>query len=190
MGSNRLVHSEQTSFHRSRAGRRSQHLRRQFWALQAHAPDHGWQAIPVDDRTWLGMLVGESGEWWALYYSGLETRINGKRDMADRAQMLRSHFYGMAGVPVPPHAVPQNPVITVLRANQLQWRGTAGAVAYDIERSPFRTGPWSVVCRACVDDSNNATRLTLTPSSPWYRLVAVNADGVRGEPSAAERLKP
>jgi hypothetical protein len=76
------------------------------------------------------MLLGESGEWWALCYTGRETRINGKQDMSGPAQILRAHFYAMAGVPIPPHAVPQPPLITSITGQGLLWRGTSDAVRY------------------------------------------------------------
>ena len=161
-----------------------------FWALQAHAIDHGWQAVPADDRTWTGMLVGESGEWWALYYTGRETRINGKQDMAARAQLLRSHFYAMAHVPLPAHAVPPQPRITSLNGQSLSWRGSAGAERYTVERSAAAAGPWEMLRNHSGDDDECRWTSNKLVSGFWYRVTAVNADGRVSEASPPERLTP
>jgi mannan endo-1,4-beta-mannosidase len=127
---------------------------------------------------------GESGEWWALYYPGVKTLVNTAEDMADRAQRLRAHAYAMAGEPVPRHATPPAPVITVSVLGLVGWRGSAGAVRYSIERSDSRATTWKTVCDRCATDSDD----------PWidphpmlfgarYRITAWNTDGVASPPS-------
>ena len=155
-----------------------------FWALMAHSPEGGWQDIPADAQGWLNMLVGESGEWWALYYSGRETRINSKGDMARRAQMLRSHFYAMQGREVPVHAIPPAPEISDPGSRHFQWRGSAGAVAYSLEWAPVAGGPWDLVCEACLSDTSENYATLSKFKGKWIRILAVNADGIAGEPSA------
>jgi mannan endo-1,4-beta-mannosidase len=159
-----------------------------FWALQAHAPDHGWQPIPVDDRSWKAMLVGESGEWWAMYYTGSETRINGSKDMAARAQILRSHFYAMAEVPVPSHHPSPPPAITLAEHGVLAWRGSAGSVAYDIERGDTQNGPWQKICKRCVNDSQG-TWTVPAPDAGWYRMTAYNLDGIPSSPAQPREMR-
>jgi mannan endo-1,4-beta-mannosidase len=155
-----------------------------FWALLSHAPDHGWQQIPVDAQGWPSMLFGESGEWWALYYTGHETRINGKADMAARAQVLRSHFYAMQDRPAPAHQVPPPPEVTHVDAQGLSWRGSAGATAYSVEVSPTRDGPWRRICDGCLDDEAGHWTHDFTPSAHWVRMFALNADLSRSEASS------
>lgn len=159
-----------------------------WWALQAHAPDHGWQAIPIDeDKTPFTLEHGESGEWWALYYTGRTTLVSTKADMAERAQQLRAHAYVMAGDPTPPHALTPAPEITS-DAGKLYWRGAAGAATYSIERAPNASGPWTTVCDRCVTDESDGWA---DPSAPKggavYRITGYNVDGVRGASSPPGR---
>jgi len=159
-----------------------------YWALQAHNVDFGWQPIPDNILNVAHDKAGESGQWWALYYGGINTLINSKEDMAARAELLRSHAYRMAGMAVPPHDIPPAPVITTTGFGALGWRGSAGAVNYTIERKDSDTAPWHVVCDKCATDSD----------APWfdpkpgaglffgakYRVTAWNADGKPSAPSA------
>ncbi len=157
-----------------------------FWALQAHAENFGWQAIPANVSNPSYARKGESGQWWALYYGGLDTMINTSDDMRARAQQLRSHAYAMAGIPVPSHQVPPAPVITTLGLGFIGWRGSAGAVSYSVQRQIGESGSWETICDKCATDAD----------SPWpdpkpamlfgarYRVIAYNADGVPSAPSA------
>ncbi|MGA2419768.1 MAG: hypothetical protein ABSG69_06755, partial [Candidatus Acidiferrum sp.] len=164
-----------------------------FWALQGHLDNFGFQPIPADAKNPAFAEHGESGEWWALYYPGVRTLVNSAEDMAARAQQLRIHAYAMSGIPVPKHAIPPAPVITsVILGGMVAWRGSAGAVHYSIERQesapPSATPPappqWQLVCDKCATDADD----------PWidthpgflnvhYRVTAWNADDVPSAPS-------
>ena len=159
-----------------------------FWALQAHANEFGWQPIPANVPNKEYSLRSESGQWWALYYGGINTLIMTKEDMAARAELLRTHAFEMAGGPVPPHAIPPVPVVTTKGLGLVGWRGSAGAVSYSIERQASPGAPWESICDKCATDSD----------TPWidpkpgpgifttqYRVIAYNADGKPSEPSAA-----
>src|SRR5205085_764138 len=74
-----------------------------FWALQAHADGQGWMPIPADTSDPQVARTGESGQWWAMYYTGVSTLVMSAADMAARAQAIRRHDYAMAGGRVPPH---------------------------------------------------------------------------------------
>jgi hypothetical protein len=157
-----------------------------YWALQAHAENFGWQPIPANVSNAVYAQKGESGQWWALYYGGLNTLVNTREDMAARAQQLRNHAYAMAGIPVPPHMVPPPPVIVTAGLGLVGWRGSAGAVSYSVERQAGESAPWETICDRCATDSD----------APWpdpkppmmlgvrYRVTAYNADGTPGAPSA------
>ena len=158
-----------------------------FWALQAHVDNYGWQPLPVNVANAEYSKVSESGQWWALYYGGITTLIHSKADMAARAELLRSHAFAMAGVPVPPHAIPPAPVVTTQGLGLITWRGSAGAVSYSIERKASDASPWETICDKCATDEN----------LPWidpkpaqglfgikYRVTAYNADGKPSAPSA------
>jgi mannan endo-1,4-beta-mannosidase len=156
-----------------------------FWALQGHLDNFGFQLIPADVSSPAYAEHGESGQWWALYYPGVKTLVNSAEDMASRAQQLRAHAYAMAGVPVPKHMAPPPPVITsVVFGGLIAWRGSAGAVRYSIERMDAGATEWRTICDRCATDAED----------PWpdphgvlagvhYRVTAYNADGVASAPS-------
>jgi len=158
-----------------------------YWALQAHNDKFGWQPIPANVPSKEYSLRGGSGQWWALYYGGIDTAVMTKDDMAARAEMRRTYAFDMAGVAVPPHAIPPAPVITVKGLGVIAWRGSTGAVKYTVERQDSESAPWKIICDQCATDSD----------SPWvdpkpgpglfgtrYRVTAYNADGRASEPSA------
>lgn len=159
-----------------------------FWALQAHLDNFGFQPIPADTNNASFAENGESGQWWALYYPGIKTMVNTAADMAARAQQLRAHAYAMSGMPVPRHAIPPAPVITsTVIGGLIAWRGSAGATRYSIERLDPKTKEWTTICDKCATDGDD----------PWvdphpallgvkYRVTPWNADDVAG-PSSQPR---
>lgn len=157
-----------------------------YWALQAHNVEFGWQPIPSDVPNKAYDIRAESGQWWALYYGGIQTLVMTKADMATRAELLRTHAFEMAGLAEPPHAIPPAPIITLLGSGSVSWRGCAGAVKYVIEREDSASGPWQVVDSNATDtdspwvDPNPPTGLT----GGIYRVTAYNADGKASAPSA------
>jgi mannan endo-1,4-beta-mannosidase len=154
-----------------------------FWALEAHADGHGWRPIPADVTDPAAAATVESGEWWALYYPGRRTLVTTAPDMAARAEAIRRHDYAMAGLPLPPHALPPAPAITSVAGGRLYWRGSAGAAAYSIERAPLARGPWTTVCSRCVTDDSNG----YAAAKGWYRVVPYNVDGRQGAASSPRR---
>jgi hypothetical protein len=158
-----------------------------FWALQAHVDKFGWQPIPANVPNKDYSLHSESGQWWALYYGGISTLIMSKEDMAARAELLRTHAFEMAGLPVPAHAIPPAPVVTTKGLGLIAWRGSAGAVSYSIERQAAPGAPWETICDKCATDADTPW-IDPKPSPSLfgvrYRVTAYNADGKAGAPSA------
>jgi len=165
-----------------------------FWALQSHNDGHGWMPIPADTTDPTTARYLESGQWWALYYTGIQTMVNTARDMAARAQVLRSHSYAMSGARVPAHAIPPAPAVTSVVYGptsfigrvgaRIYWQGSAGARNYTVQRATNAGGPWRTVCKRCVTDLHNGY-VDVSPSAKggWYRVIPYNLDGKRGPAS-------
>jgi mannan endo-1,4-beta-mannosidase len=162
-----------------------------YWALQAHADKFGWQPISAPSNSASYAKWGETGQWWSLFYGGVNTLVNSAADMQARAELLRTHAYAMAGMAVPPHPIPASPVITFKGIGILGWHGSAGAVVYSVQRRSGDSPQWVTVCDRCATDAD----------SPWvdekaanisfaaifgtkYRVIAYNADGKPSDPSA------
>lgn len=109
--------------------------------------------------------------------------------MRASVQLLRAHAYKMSDTSVPANSIPGIPVINaVIKGdpnNVLEWRGTAVAVSYTIERSTLGVnGPWTVICEKCATDNSTPWMDTTSPAGAvWYRVTAYNLSGVAGSPS-------
>jgi hypothetical protein len=156
-----------------------------FWALQAHRRGHGWMPIPADTSDRAAAARIETGQWWALYYTGIRTLVNSAADMAARAQIIRAHNYAMVGRRVPRQALPPRPTITGV-APRIYWQGSAGAARYSIEIAPTARGPWGTLCSRCITDAGNGYR---AGRAGWYRVIPYNLAGRRGRPSAPRRVR-
>jgi mannan endo-1,4-beta-mannosidase len=172
-----------------------------FWALQAHNDGHGWMPIPADTPDPTTARSGESGHWWALYYTGIQTLVTSAPDMAARAQVLRSHNYAMDGVPTPRHAISPATIVTsadygptsfVGRVGvRVYWQGSAGARNYTVQRASAATGPWATVCRRCAADLDDGyVDLSSSAKGSWYRVVPYNLNGRAGGASQAMKASP
>jgi hypothetical protein len=158
-----------------------------FWALQAHADGHGWMPIPADTTDPVVARTGESGEWWAMYYTGVKTLVMSAADMAARAQIIRANNFALAGRPRSKHLIPPAPLVSIAQG-RIYWRGSAGARNYSIQRAPAARGPWTTICNHCVTDSTDGyVDTTAGTSAPWYRVIPYNLDGKQGHVSAPRR---
>jgi mannan endo-1,4-beta-mannosidase len=166
-----------------------------FWALQAHADDHGWMPIPADSSDPATALTGETGEWWALYYTGVPTLVTSAADMAARAQILRRHDYARRALAPPAHAIPPAPVITSIAQTpggvRIYWRGAAGAKDYSVERRAAGSAQWLVACRRCATDAGDGYLDTQAAAAgASYRVIPYNLDGKAGTASAPAQVSP
>lgn len=162
-----------------------------YWALQAHANKFGWQAMPAPTHSASYARWGESGEWWSLFYGGVNTLTDSAKDMQARAEMLRAHAFRMAGIPVPPYPIPAPPVITFKGIGLIGWRGSAGAVVYSIQRREPGSAEWKTICNQCATDADTPWVDQAARTMPLavllatkYRVIAYNADGKPSRPSA------
>ncbi len=156
-----------------------------FWALQAHLDNFGFQPIPADSHNAKFAAEGECGEWWALYYPGITTLVMSAQDMGARAQQLRNHAYVMSDSAIPKHNIPPAPVITsTVIGGLIAWRGSAGAIRYTIERYDPAAKSWSTICDKCSTTPTipGSIRI-LVLSGAQYRITAFNADDVPGQTS-------
>ncbi len=169
-----------------------------FWALQSHNDGHGWMPIPADSSDPTTATQLESGQWWALYYPGIQTLVSTEADMKARAQEIRSHNYAMRGVRVPAHAIPPRPTVTAARygptsfigrvGTRVYWQGSAGAHNYSVQRAAGAGGPWVTLCKRCVTDVDDGyADVGAAANGTWYRVIPYNLDGKRGPASRAMR---
>jgi hypothetical protein len=172
-----------------------------FWALQAHRDGHGWMPIPADSSDPTAARHGESGQWWALYYPGIQTLVSTAAEMAARAQAIRSHDYAMRGLRAPRHAIPPAPTVTSVVYGpttffgrvgvRVYWQGSAGAKNYSVQRAPGGRGPWTTVCRRCATDLDDGfVDLSKGARISWYRVIPYNLDGRAGAASRPVRSVP
>ncbi len=141
-----------------------------FWFLLSHRDTSGF--VPQTDG-------------FGLQYPGQNS------DLRYRAQVLRTHAFKMRNKAVPTHDTPPAPVILKAEAgNIINWRGSAGAEKYSIERSiAGANGPWTIICDRCTDDFNGFWADNGRPGGNlWYRMRAYNLDSVAGAYSSVYAL--
>ena len=156
--------------------------------------------IPADTSDPTVARTGESGQWWAIYYTGIQTLVNSAKDMAARAQIIRAHDYAMAGQKMPPHRIPPAPIVTSVRYGptvffgrvgvRVYWEGSAGAKAYGVDRAPSASGPWTNLCNRCaIDLDDGFVDLSAGAKDGWYRVVPYSLSGTPGPPSRPVRAQ-
>ena len=169
-----------------------------FWALLSHKDGHGWMPIPADSSDPTTALHLESGQWWAMYYPGIQTMVSTAADMTARAEVIRRHNYSMAGMRVPEHAIPRAPTITSVAFGptsftgrvgaRVYWQGSAGATDYSIQRATDSGGPWRTVCKRCVTDLDDGyVDLGSGARNRFYRVIPYSLDGKPGPASKPMR---
>ena len=157
-----------------------------YWELLSHANGHGWQPVPAD-ASHCGpppnCPASDDGNWWALYYTGVDSTSNTAPDMADRAQLLRAHGYRMSGyATLPAHNPVPAPTITSTTAGTVVFQGAAGSRSYTIQKQTSRSA-WTTVCNNCVTDTSPGWHDPNAAQPGCYRVFGENLDGVTGPPS-------
>ncbi|MDA3926165.1 MAG: glycosyl hydrolase [Kiritimatiellae bacterium] len=123
---------------------------------------------------------------WAYHYPGSpKGAAHAEMGIVDE---MRNAAFKIQGMPVPPVKAPEAPELLPFKEIPMfTWRGSAGAVGYDIERAADPDGPWTVLAKD-VSDAYLAYRPLFSDESAkaedvWcYRVVAKNAGGA-SEPS-------
>lgn len=122
-----------------------------------------------------------------LYFPG---RPLGRMDAAQVLErgrdVRRSAFRMIDQLPIA-YLLPPQPQIISVHHGVLRWRGSPGAAAYTVERSPdaAQNNSWSVVCDRCASDAAGQWQDPALPAQPaWYRVTPYNANMHFGLPSA------
>ena len=131
-----------------------------------------------------GYLRAQPGQA-ALYFPGIDTPGTAAADMQARSRAIRRFAYRMAELPTPPFVMPPKPEIISAVHGRLTWRGTAGALAYRIERSSdlISIGSWQVVCESCADTAGPWQDPHPSAAPNWYRVIPLDANGHAAWPS-------
>ena len=141
------------------------------WSLRPHSRDGGfyWHSEPSGG--------GVKAYHWPGFASG--DAYDERRLLAE----LRRRAYAIRGLATPEPEPPAPPsVIAVTPGGLVAWRGSAGAGAYDVERSEAPAGPWTIVGRG-VSDADAPYRPpfcdeAVKPGRSYlYRVVARNEAG-------------
>ena len=161
-----------------------------FWALQAHndksSAGSPFRLTSPTSNTLSAVRVASGGR---SINGGINTITMTKDDMAARAELLRTHAFEIAGVAVPPHAVPLAPVITVnglglIASSAARRRGQVHRRAQRKTTPPpgkssATNAPPTRTPRGSIPNRHPAS------STPSIALrIAYNADGKASEPSA------
>jgi len=123
---------------------------------------------------------------WSYHWPGFPS-ADAQREIGIM-QAMREAAFKIQGKPVPPVPKPDAPeLLPIGDVPLLAWRGSAGAVGYDIERAAKASGPWTVVAKN-VSDGDVAYRPLFSDTtarvggSYFYRVTARNSSGA-SEPS-------
>jgi hypothetical protein len=121
----------------------------------------------------------------ALYFPGLDTSASSAAAMQERGRAFRRFAYRMAEIPPPPFLMPPPPQIISAVHGHLTWRGSAGALTYQIERATdlVAAGAWSVVCEDCPGNAGSWQDPHVPNGPVWYRIAPINVNDHAAPPS-------
>lgn len=145
-----------------------------WWNLAAHADTYGWAQ---DANNYAGQ---DNGAYDQLFGNGTNQ---------SKITTLRQFAYDFAGSTAPPWPTPGVSKLIATSATAIAWRGVAGAACYQVERSSVSASAGFFRIASGLLDSQTPWTDPSPPSSPrWYRVRAVNQDGVAGCPSNTIQL--
>lgn len=143
--------------------------------LQNVSGDCFWSLFPHGDE--FGFV--NHGTSHTLHYPGQTP------DMISRSKLLREHAFKMRGVPVPQPKPPPAPLITILNATHLAWRGSVGAANYSVAKSSCQNCPLEIVGSG-LTDLDTPLPYVHDPRAPY---VAVRAFAINNKAGAWSPLK-
>jgi len=143
-----------------------------IWSLRFHNQDGGyychqepWGGDFYKAFHWPGGPAGEPYD---------ETRF---------MYLVRDKAYEIQNLPAPALAVPAAPdLFSVTDGGIVNWRGSAGAAAYDLQHGDAARGPWLTVASQLTDDAAQyhplaVDEFTQPGRTYYYRLLARNEAG-------------
>jgi hypothetical protein len=140
-----------------------------LWGVRSHRRDGGFY------------FHDESGGYASYHWPGFSS--GDRIDERNLLKVLREKAYQIRGLTVPPVPIPEPaPVLLAIKsADDIIWRGSAGASGYDIERAENPDGPWELVGKN-IEDAAKSRKLFSDKSvqkgvTYYYRVRAKNASG-------------
>ncbi|ATX82280.1 hypothetical protein Ga0123462_1417 [Mariprofundus ferrinatatus] len=124
----------------------------------------------------------------SLHYPGFPSTL--PADEAGVIATLKKGAYTIQGLPVPPEPLPEAPaLLPVEKPAEINWKGSAGAVSYDVQRKHGDDGDWQTIASDISDAipvifyGDAVAKLPLFSDNPevgvWhYRVIARNSSGV------------
>jgi hypothetical protein len=146
------------------------------WSLRHHREKGGfyWHSEPLG-----------GGIYKAYHFPGF---ISGtKYDEINLLKMFRKKAFQIQGKQEPSYSIPKAPILLPIEnAYSISWKGSAGALGYNVERSDNKNGPWILVGYNLSDSDVPYFPLFHDQSAQigqtyFYRIKAINSSGVSSE---------
>ncbi len=143
-----------------------------IWSLRSHRREGGfyWHSEP------LGL-----GFYKAYHFPGFPS--GEEYDEINLVNMMREKAYKIQGKELPDLPKPKTPVLLLTKdLTKINWQGSVGASAYDVQRADSKRGPWQTVGFNISDAKYQYTDLFNDKSAKsgkkyFYRVIAKNISG-------------